>query len=145
MKPKLKKAPSAQADGNSLVMLLLDEVSAVKRRQDSLEEMVGCIADANDNLRARNMAKIGPRRRRAQVYLAINGVRHTNDIKKIVKTQRQNVDKEMRALRKDRLIDIADDSGRGTIYRKLVIDRMTGLSHDLIEKFGLDEDGRLQK
>lgn len=130
---------------NSTVTLLLDEVTAVKRRQDSLEEIVGCLADANDNLKTKNMAKFGSRRRRVCVYLALDGIRDANAVARVLRIERRNVDVEIRALKKGRLIDIADDSGRGVIWRKRHIDRITGLSDELMDKFNLDQAGRPRK
>ena len=124
---------------------LLEKVAAVSRRMDSMEEIVGSLADANDGLKTKMLGKFGKSRRRAQVFLALDGIRDANAVAKLVRTQRQNVDVEIRTLWKSRLIDTAESNGRGVIYRKRSIDRFTGLSDDLMEIFNLDRDGRIRK
>jgi hypothetical protein len=121
---------------------MLENMAALNRRMDSVEEIVGSLADSDDRLRASMRAKIGKSRRRAQVFMAVNGIRDTNGIAKLVRMQRQNVHIELLAIAKRRLIDIAEENGRGAIYRKRSIDRFTGLSDDLMEKFDLDKNGR---
>src|SRR4051794_13519955 len=86
---------------------LLEKVAAMSRRMDSLEEIVGSLADADDKVKAKMLGKFGTSRRRAQVYLAIDGIRDAHELAKVVGTQRQNVDVEIRTLMKKRLIDIA--------------------------------------
>lgn len=124
---------------------LLEKVASIGRRMDSVEEIVGCLADADDKVKAKMLAKFGRGQVRAQVYLAINGIRDAHEIAKLVGTQRQNVDAEIRTLMKKRLIDVVEKNGRGTIYRKRSIDAITGLSDDVINKFNLDVDGRRRR
>ena len=121
---------------------LLEKVAAISRRMDSVEEIVGSLADADDKAKERMIAKFSSRRRRVAVYLALDGVRDAPTIGRLLRIHRQNVNKEIRAMKKSRLIDIVESNGRGEIYRKRSIDRFTGLSNDLMEKFHLDQDGR---
>lgn len=125
--------------------LVLQTVAAIGRRMDSVEEIVGTLADADDRLRAKMLAKFGKSRRCAQVYLALDGMRTVSDVSRKLGIQRQNVDVEIRKLWKKRVIDIAESTEQGVIYRKRSIDRFTGLSDDLMEMFGLDRSGRLLK
>lgn len=121
---------------------LLAKVAAIGRRMDSVEEIVGWLAHAEDKLPGKMLSSFGTSRRRAQVYLALDGVKNAVDIAKVARTQRQNVDVELRALRKKRLVDIVEANGRGVIYRKRSIDAITGLSDALMKMFNLDKYGR---
>src|SRR5687767_11439893 len=106
---KNNKTPSARpiGDTTAAVVLLLDEMSSMKRRMDSVEEIIGCRADADDNLKAKNLGKFCSSCRRAQVYLALDGVRDASAVARLLRIHRQNVDVEIRALKRARLIDIA--------------------------------------
>jgi hypothetical protein len=139
-KPKLRhEEPITDKDH------LLEKVAAIGRRMDSMEEIVGSLADADDKAKAKMIAKFGASRRRVRVYLALDGIKDAPTVGRLLRIHRQNVNKEIRALRKSRLIDIAESNGRGDIFRKRSIDKFTGLSDDLMEKFNLDKDGRLLK
>src|SRR5437660_537321 len=120
-----KRDKRTDSGANSDKDHLLEKVAAIGRRMDSVEEIVGSMADADDKLKARMLSKFGRSRRRAQVYLALDGIRDANAIAEFVGTQRQNVDVEIRSLWRKRLIDSAEGDGRGTIYRKRSIDRFT--------------------
>ena len=121
---------------------LLEKVAAISRRMDSVEEIVGSLADADDKAKAKMIAKFGRSVRRVRVYLALDGVRDPTTVGRHLKVHRQNVNKEIRALRKGRLIELVESNGRSEIYRKRSIDKFTGLSDDLMELFCLDKDGK---
>ena len=120
---------------------MLEVQSAHGRRLDGVEDLVSSIADT-DETRAKFLKRFGRSRRRAQVYLALDGIRDANDVAKAIRKVRQDVDKEIRHLVKNRLVELVEALGRGAIYRKRAVDKRVGLSHELMEHFRLDEDGR---
>lgn len=79
-------------------------------------------------------------KRKAQVYLAVNGRRSVNEIADHLHMKRQNVGVILAALRDEDLLGSIPQGGRD-IWHKLPVDRTIGITKILTEQYGVDRDG----
>jgi DNA-binding transcriptional ArsR family regulator len=124
---------------------ILRRVISIDNRQASMEDSLAWLVHAEDGLRDRMLGAFGTSRRRVQVYLELDGIKNVSAIALALRMKPQNVTSELRWLKKNRLIDIAEADGFGMVYKKKVFDAIVGLSDALMEKFNLDHRGRPKK
>jgi hypothetical protein len=106
-----------------------------------MEDSLAWLVHAEDGLRDRMLKKFGSSRRRVQVYLALDGKRNVNAVASALSMKTQNVTAELRWLKGERLIDIADVSGASVVYKKKIFDSIVGLSAALMQEFNLNAEG----
>jgi hypothetical protein len=120
---------------------ILRRVISIDNRQVSMEDSLAWLVHAEDGLRDRMLKKFGSSRRRVQVYLALDGKRNVNAVASALSMKTQNVTAELRWLKGERLIDIADVSGASVVYKKKIFDSIVGLSAALMQEFNLNAEG----
>lgn len=121
---------------------ILNRLARIEHKVDSLEQTTAFAlrADADrhfDSVRA----IFGKSKRRAQVYLAINGIRGVQEIAEYLKIKRQNVGPDLKLLTEEGLIEIIDTQGGRDVYAKKPLDRTLRVSKFLQEEFKLSPDG----
>lgn len=120
---------------------ILRRVISIDNRQVSMEDSLAWLVHAEDGLRDKMLKKFGASRRRVQVYLALDGIKNVNAVALALSMKDPNVSRDLRWLKKERLIDLADVNGPGIIYKKKFFDAIVGLSEELMKKFKLNERG----
>jgi DNA-binding transcriptional ArsR family regulator len=120
---------------------ILRRVISIDNRQISMEDSLAWLVHAEDGLRDKMLKKFGTSRRRVQVYLALDGVKNVNAVASALSMKIPNVSRDLRWLKKERLIDLADANGPGIVYKKKFFDAIVGLSEELMKKFTLNERG----
>jgi hypothetical protein len=124
---------------------MLRRIIAIDQRTESMDDSMHWMVRSGDALRDTMVAAFGQSAKRIQVYLSLDGTKNVNAIAKSLKMHAQNVTRELRWLKRKRLIAITKAKGKEVIYCKPNIDSVIGLSHELMEKFGLDRLGRSKK
>lgn len=121
---------------------ILRRLIGIDHKADSMQDSLAWIVRANaGELKQQLLSEFGASKRRAQVYLALDGTRTVNDVAEHLSMKRQNVTGELKTLKRLRLVDIVESDGRGTIYCKKFFDAVVGLSGALMTKFNLDPSG----
>jgi len=82
----------------------------------------------------------GSSKRRAQVYLAVDGERSVAAIAALLKMKGPNVSAELTRLKEFGLIEVKSVSGLSMIYKKRKLDRILGISRELERIFKLREN-----
>lgn len=124
---------------------MLRRIIAIDQRTESMNDSMHWMVRSGDTLRDTMVAAFGQSTKRIQVYLFLDGMRNVNAIARSLKMHRQNVTRELRWLKRKKLIAVAKKIGSEVIYCKPNIDAVIGLSHELMERFGLDRQGRPKK
>ena len=124
---------------------MLRRIITIDQRTESMDDSMHWMVRSGDTLRDTMVAAFGQSTKRVQVYLSLDGEKNVNAIAKSLKMHAQNVTRELRWLKRKRLIAIAKANGNEVIYGKPNIDKVIGLSHELMEKFGLNRRGRSKK
>jgi hypothetical protein len=124
---------------------MLRRIIAIDQRTESMDDSMHWMVRGGDTLRDTMVAAFKQSTKRAQVYLSLDGEKNVKAIAKSLKMHRQNVTRELRWLKHKRLISIAKTKGNEVIYSKPNIDKVIGLSHELMVKFGLNHLGRVKK
>jgi hypothetical protein len=124
---------------------MLRRIIDIDHKTDSMNDSIHWLVRGGDTLKDTMVAAFNRSKRRVQVYLALNGTKNVNAIASSLKMQRQNVTAELRWLKRKQLIAIANTKGNEVIYCKPKVDSVIGLSHELMEKFGLNRLGQIKK
>ncbi len=125
---------------------ILERLIRIDNRTDSIQHNLAWLVRANEpQLKEKLIEAFGSSIRKVQVYLCLDGDKNVNDIATLLDMKRPNVSIELAWLKKRGLIDVAELSNVGTIYRKTVFDSIIRLSEALQEKHSLDKYGRPAK
>ncbi len=119
---------------------LSQDIKEIKWHQEAIDASMEMLIRANrKQILAEILEFFGTSKRRAQVYLAVDGEHSVNAIADLLQMKHQNVSRDLMQLKDFGLIEIKSVSGGTIVYRKRKIDRVVGLSRELERKFQLKE------
>jgi hypothetical protein len=123
---------------------ILSRLALIEHKVDSLEQTTAFALRA-DAAKHQGTAKAIFKKsaRRAQVYLAANGLRGVQEIADHLRMQRQNITPELNVLQEEGLLEIVGSSGGKDLWGKKPIDRTLRITKFLCEEFGLAKDGNI--
>ncbi|MGD0267393.1 MAG: helix-turn-helix domain-containing protein [Candidatus Methylomirabilota bacterium] len=125
---------------------ILDRLAKIEHKVDSIEETNAFALRAEAEKHFAEVKKIfGNSLRRAQVYLAANGVRSVQEIAKHLRMQRQNVGPDLKHLAEEGLLELVDSHSNRDIWAKKPIDRTLRITLFLCKEFDLQKNGLRQK
>jgi DNA-binding transcriptional ArsR family regulator len=115
------------------------DIKEIRWRQESMDGSMDLLLKAN---REAIMADIedffGNSKRRAQVYLAVDGERSVGEIAQLLNMKMPNVSSDLSKCAEEGLIErIPDPSKGGFVWKKKRIDKVLHFSGYLRKKFGL--------
>jgi len=121
---------------------ILNRLARIEHKVDSLEQTTAFALRAEKDKHSNSVREIFVKsKRRAQVYLAVNGVRGVQEIADHLKMKQPNVSRELKILTEEGLVEIIDTQGGKDIYAKKPLDRTIRVSKILQEEFRLDPHG----
>jgi DNA-binding MarR family transcriptional regulator len=124
---------------------ILDRLAKIEHKVDSIEQTNAFALRAEAGKHFAEVKKIfRTSRRRAQVYLAVDGVRSVQEIGKYLKMQRQNVGPELKRLGEEGLLELVDSQSNRDIWAKKPIDRTLRITPFLCREFSLQRNGLKQ-
>lgn len=122
---------------------ILSRLSRIEHKVDSMDQTQAFAlrADADKHFKSvEAIFKSG--KRRAQIYLAADGVRGVQEIAAHLKMQRQNVGPELKKLASEGMLELVDTAGgKKDIWAKKPVDRTLRISQFLQSEFSLSPDG----
>lgn len=122
---------------------ILSRLSKIEHKVDSLEQTTAFALRAEAEKHFASIKQIFKRgKRRAQIYLAANGVLGVQEIAKHLNMKTPNVSPELKLLAEEGLIKIVDTAGNRDIWAKNPIDRTLRISRFLQEEYSLGPDGK---
>jgi DNA-binding MarR family transcriptional regulator len=122
---------------------VLRRLIRIDHKTDSMEDSLAWIVSANSpQLKNELIVAFGRSTRRVQVYLGLDGKRNVQEIAKHLQMKSPNVSRDLRWLKRKRLIDVVEAGSDGYIYKKKFFDAIVGLSEALMEQFNLDSHGK---
>jgi DNA-binding transcriptional ArsR family regulator len=125
---------------------ILSRLAHIEHKVDSIDETNAFALRADANKHQATVQKIFKRgKRRAQVYLAADGIRGVIEIADHLNMKQPNVSPELRILKEEGLLELVDTSGRRDIWAKKAIDRTLRISKYLCEEYNLKPDGRVNR
>ena len=144
-RPGLHQAPpicGPDADGRDKDQQILSRLAKIEHKVDSLEQTTAFALRADSARHTAEVKKIFKRStRRAQIYLAANGVRGVEEIATHLRMKRQNVGPDLKLLGEEGILEIVDSDGGRDIWAKKPVDRTLRISKYLCEEFSLAKDG----
>ena len=122
---------------------ILSRLAHIEHKVDSIDETNAFALRAEADKHKETVKKIFRHgKRRAQVYLAADGVRGVVEIGRHVGMKTPNVSPQLRILKEEGLLELVDAPGRRDIWAKKAIDRTLRISKYLCEEYDLNPDGR---
>ncbi len=122
---------------------ILSRLAHIEHKVDSIDETNAFALRAQEDEHWKTIAKIFKRsRRRAQIYLAANGSRGVEEIAHHLGMKPPNVSPELKILKEEGLLELADTKGRKDVWAKKSIDKSLRISKQLCQEYGLDPEGR---
>jgi len=117
------------------------DIREIKWHQEAIDSSMELLLKANrDAILVEIMGFFGRSKRRAQVFLAVDGKRTVEDLTKLLALQKPNVSADLTRLKNEGLIEIKKITSEGYyIYKKRRVDRILGVSKKLRQKFELDD------
>lgn len=115
------------------------DIREIKWHQEAIDSSMELLIKANrDSILAEIMSFFRTSKRRAQVFLAVDGKRTVEDITQLLEMKKPNVSRELTKMKNEGLIEIKRITKRGYIYKKRRVDRILGISRTLRDMFGID-------
>ena len=125
---------------------ILNRLSKIEHKVDSLEQTTAFALRADAEKHSASVWEIFKKsKRRAQVYLAADGVMSVLEIAKHLGMKPPNVSPELKLLAEEGLIKIVDTSGGRDIWAKNPIDHTLRISRLLQKEYSLGSNGRAVK
>ncbi len=122
---------------------ILSRLAHIEHKVDSIDETNAFALRAEADKHKETVKKIFRHgSRRAQVYLAADGIRGVAEIAQHLGMKTPNVSPQLRILKEEGLLELVDASGRRDIWAKKAIDRTLRISKYLCEEYALHPDGR---
>lgn len=117
------------------------DIREIKWHQEAIDSSMELLIKANrDAILAEIMDFFGRSKRRAKVFLTVDGKRTVEDITNILALHKPNVSAELTRLKYEGLVEIKRITKEGYyIYKKRRVDRILGISKKLRKKFELNE------
>jgi DNA-binding transcriptional ArsR family regulator len=122
---------------------ILDRLAKIEHKVDSIEQTNAFALRAEADKHFAEVKKIfGRSVRRAQVYLAADGVRSVEQIAIHLDMKRQNVGPDLKLLGNEGLLELAESHGhQWDVWTKKPVDRTLRVTPFLCQEFGLRPDG----
>lgn len=121
---------------------ILNRLARIEHKVDSLEQTTAFALRADSDKHFNSVKEIfGTSKRKAQVYLAVNGQKGVQELAQHLKMQRQNVGPELKSLAEEGLLEIIDNQGGKDIWGKKPVDRTLRITKFLQQEFGLSPNG----
>ncbi len=121
---------------------ILSRLAHIEYKVDSIDQTNAFALRADADRHFNSVKKIfGRSKRRAQVYLAVDGSRGVLEIAAHLKMKQPNVSSDLKVLSDEGLLEIIGVRDGKTIWTKKAIDRTLGMSKFLQMEFGLSRDG----
>ena len=121
---------------------ILDRLAKIEHKVDSIEQTNAFALRAESDKHFAEVKKIfGKSLRRAQVYLAADGVRSVQEIAQHLRMKRQNVGPDLKYLSEEGLLELVDSQSNRDIWAKKPVDRSLRITPFLRDVFGLGETG----
>ena len=116
------------------------DIREIKWHQEAIDSSMELLIKANrDAILAEIIKFFGRSKRRAQVFLAVNGERTVEDITELLNMQKPNVSTELTRLKEEGLIEIKRITSEGYyVYKKRRVDKILRISQKLRKKFDID-------
>ncbi len=125
---------------------ILNRLAKIEHKVDSLDQTTAFALRAEADKHFATVKLIfGRSVRKAQVYLAANGLRGVEEIANHLSMQRQNVGPELKKLADEGLLEIMDSVGGRDIWTKKPVDRTLRITKFLVEVFNINKDGTLKQ
>jgi DNA-binding MarR family transcriptional regulator len=134
-------------DSNDLGQQVLRRLARLENKVDSIDQTSAFALRADYDRHKQSVTAIfRDGKRRAQVYLAANGLRTVQQIAAHLKMKAQHVSRELTHLSDEGLLEIAADSGGSSrLWKKKALDRSLRISQFLEKEYSLSADGHVQK
>jgi DNA-binding MarR family transcriptional regulator len=124
---------------------ILNRLALIQHKVDSLEQTTALALRADSQKHFGEVKKIfGMSKRKAQVYLAVDGKKCVQEIAQHLNMKRQNVGPELKDLAAEGLLEIIDNEGGKDIWGKKPVDRTLRITQFLQQEFGLSSNGLLR-
>jgi DNA-binding transcriptional ArsR family regulator len=121
---------------------VLRRLSNIEHKMDSIEQTTAFALRADEKRHQNTVKKIfGNSNRRAQVYLAADARRGVQEIGDLLGLDQANVNRELRVLQEEGLVEVNEKEGGKTYWGKTPIDRTLRVSRFLMSMFSLNKDG----
>jgi len=122
---------------------ILNRLAHIEHKVDSIDETNAFALRADAMRHEETVKKIFKNsKRRAQIYLAADGTRGVVEIAKHLGMKTPNVSPQLRILKEEGLLELADVAGRQDFWTKKSIDRTLRISKYLCDEYSLTLDGR---
>lgn len=120
--------------------VIMNDVREIKWHQGSIDGSLKLLLRANKEKILPGLMNIfGKSRRRAEIYLIINGNYSVGEIAKNLDMKISNVSTEITKLKDETLIEIQKISKEGEfIYKKTELDKIFRISRELKDKFKIE-------
>lgn len=117
---------------------LARDIREIKWHQEAIDSSLELLIKANRNaILDEIMNFFGRSKRRAQIFLAVDGKRTVQNITELLHMKKPNVSADLTRLKEEGLIEIKKITKEGYIYKKRRVDRILGISRKLRKKFGI--------
>lgn len=121
---------------------ILSRLARIEQKIDSLGQTNAFSLRAEADKHFASAKQIFKRsKRRAQIYMAADGMRSVNEIADHLQIPRQNVGQALKLLREESLLGV-DRTGGRDIYSKMPIDKTHRISAFIRQEYSLDAQGR---
>src|SRR5437867_1699066 len=120
---------------------LSQDIKEIKWHQEAIDASMEMLIRANKKqILTEILGFFGNSKRRAQVYLAVDGERSVAAIAGLLTMKGPNVSSELTLLKDFGLIEVKSVSGPAIVYKKRKIDRILGVGRELEQIFRLKEN-----
>lgn len=121
---------------------ILSRLARIEHKVDSLEQTTAFALRADSDKHFSSVKEIfGKSKRKAQVYLAVDGQKGVQGIAQHLRMKRQNVGPELKSLADEGLLEIIDTQGGKDIWGKKPVDRTLRITKFLQKEFDLNPNG----
>jgi len=125
---------------------ILSRLARIEHKVDSLEQTTAFALRAEADKHFNSVKAIfRDSKRKAQVYLAVDGAKSVQDLADHLGMKRQNVGSELKSLADEGLLEIIDTQGGKDIWGKKPVDRTLRIAKFLQQEFSLGSNGLLAK
>ena len=125
---------------------ILSRLARIEHKVDSLEQTTAFALRAEADKHFKSVKDIfGRSKRKAQVYLAVDGAKGVQELADHLRMKRQNVGPELKSLADEGLLEIIDNQGGKDIWGKKPVDRTLRITKFLQQEFSLASNGLVIK
>ena len=116
------------------------DIREIKWHQEAIDSSMELLIKANrDAILSEIMKFFGRSKRRAEVFLAVDGKRTVEDIAELLSMKGPNVSRELTKLKEEGMIEIKRITKEGYyVYKKRRVDKILGISQKLRRKFNIE-------